>query len=142
MKHRHICSLLPVALVLLLALSSCSLFDLQQDSILGTWSREYPEGVVTEGFVNWTFDDESLLTVRSYDVFAGDHSFVYFYSLEEDGTSLYIREASFCGINGGIIYDVKECTHKRLVLKLGRVESVGGGSMFDKWEKELSFVRE
>lgn len=108
---------------------------------MGAWSREYPERVVTEGYVSWTFDDQGLLTVRSDDVFAGSSEFAYFYSLDESDSSLRIREASFCGINGAIVYDIKECTRKRLVLKRNRVESVGGGSMFDNWEEELPFVR-
>ena len=63
----------------------------------GTWCKLYPEGVVTEGGVSWTFGEDNKLEVRVYDVFAGDFRTEYVYRVEPDGRTLFIWEPMYGG---------------------------------------------
>ncbi|MBR4924890.1 MAG: hypothetical protein IKZ61_03970, partial [Prevotella sp.] len=70
-----------IAFVMLAAfsLASCSSNDdeLQIDQLAGTWQQVYDEGVIAEGYVQYTFTPGVPSTggdcnIYSYDVFAGD----------------------------------------------------------------------
>ena len=102
-----------LAFVMLAAFSfaSCSSDDDEEflmDQLAGTWEQVYDEGVVAEGYVQYTFTPGKPATVGEctihvYDVFAGDTTFVRDYALTEDrylaiyngqdaGTSMEIQE--------------------------------------------------
>ena len=59
------------------------------DQLSGTWEQVYDEGVVAEGYVQYTFTPGKPATVGEctihvYDVFTGDTTFVRDYVLTED----------------------------------------------------------
>lgn len=146
MNYRLLSIGLFASLIFVIGLCACDVLDREDDGMItellqGTWERKSAEGYP----IHWTFDDESLLTIHSpvtvgYTTWHPDA--VYFYSLDEEGRTLTIREASFCGINGSITYRINECSQKRLVLSSGETESVGyNGTMFDDWEREMTFTR-
>ena len=102
---------LAFAMLAAFSLASCSSDDeeeFQIDKLAGTWQRVYDEGVVAEGYVQYTFTPGKPATVGEctihvYDVFAGDTTFVRDYVLtedrhlaiyngQEDDTSLEIQE--------------------------------------------------
>ncbi len=60
------------------------------ENVVGTWILQYPEGLQTEGFVEWEFNSSGELLIRTYDVFAGDHSSKYDFSISEENRSLTI----------------------------------------------------
>ena len=146
MKYRLLSIGLFASLTFVIGLCACDVLDREEgglitESLQDTWERKSADGILS----TWTFDDESLLTIHSpvtvgYTTWHPDA--VYFYSLDEEGRTLTIREASFCGINGSITYRIKECSQKRLVLSSGETESVGyNGTMFDDWERDITFTR-
>ena len=65
-----------MATVLLAAgLCACEKADPVEPARLpGTWSKVYPEGVVTEGSVFWTFREDGVLHVRVR-IFGGGRQF-------------------------------------------------------------------
>ena len=67
----------------------------------GTWSKVYPEGVVTEGGVCWTFREDGVLHVRVYDVFSGN------YETEE----VYAKVAT--GVEGKVTWFEGDVTFRR-----------------------------
>ena len=76
----------------MLSLASCSSDDNEEflmDQLSGTWEQVYDEGVVAEGYVQYTFTPGKPATggectIHVYDVFAGDTTFVRDYALTED----------------------------------------------------------
>ena len=66
------------------SLTSCSSDDNEDflmDQLSGTWEQVYDEGVVAEGYVQYTFTPGKPATVGEctihvYDVFTGDTTFV------------------------------------------------------------------
>ena len=99
------------AMLAALSLTSCGSDDdevFQTDQLAGTWQRVYDEGVVAEGYVQYTFTPgmpatAGECTIHVYDVFAGDATFVRDYVLTEDrhlaiyegqhdGTSMEMQE--------------------------------------------------
>ncbi|MBQ1673130.1 MAG: hypothetical protein II064_03490 [Bacteroidales bacterium] len=134
---RKTLTLLSAMLLLLAGLCACETLPEEPGRLDGTWRLIAPKGMVQEGFTTWTFNslgDQTsgtipVLWVRNNDVFAGDRETSYFYSVEEDGRTLHIREASFCGINGSIIYQIQELSSRRLSLKLLGKETLG----YDAW---------
>ena len=76
----------------MLSLASCSSDDNEEflmDQLSGTWEQVYDEGVVAEGYVQYTFTPGKPATVGEctihvYDVFTGDTTFVRDYVLTED----------------------------------------------------------
>ena len=94
-----------------LSLVSCSSDDDEEfliDQLTGTWQQVYDEGVVAEGYVQYTFTpgtpaNVGECTIYVYDVFTGDTTFVRDYVLTEDhhlaiyegqhdGTSMEMQE--------------------------------------------------
>ena len=71
---------------------SCSSDDDEEfliDQLTGTWQQVYDEGVVAEGYVQYTFTpgtpaNVGKCTIYVYDVFTGDATFVRDYVLTED----------------------------------------------------------
>ena len=99
------------AMLAALSLTSCGSDDdevFQTDQLAGTWQQVYDEGVVAEGYVQYTFTPgmpatAGECTIHVYDVFAGDTTFVRDYVLTEDrhlaiyegqhdGTSMEMQE--------------------------------------------------
>ena len=80
------------AMLAALSLASCSSDDEEEflmDQLSGTWEQVYDEGVVAEGYVQYTFTPGTPATggectIHVYDVFAGDTTFVRDYALTED----------------------------------------------------------
>ena len=102
---------LAFAMLAAFSFASCSSDDDEEflmDQLAGTWEQVYDEGVVAEGYVQYTFTPGKPATVGEctihvYDVFAGDTTFVRDYALTEDrylaiyngqdaGTSMEIQE--------------------------------------------------
>ena len=102
---------LAFAMLAAFSFASCSSDDDEEflmDQLAGTWEQVYDEGVVAEGYVQYTFTPGKPATVGEctihvYDVFAGDTTFVRDYALAEDrylaiyngqdaGTSMEIQE--------------------------------------------------
>ena len=74
------------AMLAALSLASCSSDDEEEflmDQLSGTWEQVYDEGVVAEGYVQYTFTPGTPATggectIHVYDVFAGDrHLAIY-----------------------------------------------------------------
>lgn len=42
------------------------------DNIIGTWTKQYHDGLQTEGFIEWSFNTSGELDIRVYDVMSGD----------------------------------------------------------------------
>ena len=82
----------------------------------GTWSKVYPEGVVTEGSVCWTFREDGVLHVRVYDVFSGNYETDYAYRVEADGRGLTIWEPMYGGEPDWAKYRMVRCDGTTLVL--------------------------
>ena len=66
-----------------------NIFVILMDQLSGTWEQVYDEGVVAEGYVQYTFTPGKPATVGEctihvYDVFTGDTTFVRDYVLTED----------------------------------------------------------
>ena len=99
------------------SLASCSNDDeeeFQIDKLAGTWQRVYDEGVVAEGYVQYTFTTGKPATVGEctihvYDVFAGDTTFVRDYVLTEDR-----HLAIYNGQEDGISLEIQEYDVQRL----------------------------
>ena len=66
-----------------LIMTACSNDDepIVIDNIVGTWHVQYPAGLQTEGFIEWSFNSNGELSIRNYDVFAGDYTSEYVYSI-------------------------------------------------------------
>ena len=104
----------------MLSLASCSNDDdeLQIDQLAGTWELMYDEGVVAEGYVQYTFTPGIPSTggdcaIYSYDVFTGDVVVHRDYALTDNGRRLVI----FKGQYGGRPSEVNEYEVLRLSAK-------------------------
>ncbi len=88
------------ALMMLAALSlaSCSSDDGDYDSanLYGTWQKVDDAGVVSEGYVEYTFSSNGSCDIHVYDVFAGDTTIHRGYMLKDD-RQLIIFEPMFGG---------------------------------------------
>ena len=99
------------------SLASCSSDDDEEflmDQLAGTWQQVYDEGVVSEGYVQYTFTPGTPVTVGQctihvYDVFAGDTTFVRDYALTEDR-----HLAIYIGQYGGTPPEIQEYDVRRL----------------------------
>ena len=108
---------LAFAMLAAFSLASCSSDDdevFQMDQLSGTWQRVYDKGVVTEGYVQYTFTpgtptNVGVCTVHVSDVFAGDTTFVRDYALTEDH---YL--AIYTGQYGGTPLELQEYDVRRL----------------------------
>ena len=99
------------------SLASCSSDDDEEfliDQLSGTWEQVYDEGVVSEGYVQYTFTPGTPATVGEctihvYDVFAGDTTFVRDYALTEDR-----HLAIYNGQDGDTSMEIQEYDVRRL----------------------------
>ena len=108
-----------IALTMLAAfsLASCSSDDDEEfliDQLTGTWEQVYDAGVVSEGYVQYTFTSGTPTnvgecTIHVYDVFAGDTTFVRDYALTEDR-----HLAIYNGRDGGNSLEIQEYDVRRL----------------------------
>lgn len=92
------------------------------DNIVGTWTKQYPEGLQTEGFIEWSFNTSGVLDIRVYDVMAGDSSTQYDYVLSEENKSMtisgYITNSEDELVHDKFaVYDVVKLTKKELRIK-------------------------
>ena len=80
------------------SLASCSSDDEDYDvnNLVGTWHRVYDEGVVSEGYEEYTFSKNGDCDIYVYDVFAGDTTFHWGYMLK-DNRQLIIYEPMYGG---------------------------------------------
>ena len=108
---------LAFAMLAAFSFASCSSDDDEEflmDQLAGTWEQVYDEGVVTEGYVQYTFTPGKPATVGEctihvYDVFAGDTTFVRDYALTED------RYLAICnGQDAGTSMEIQEYDVRRL----------------------------
>lgn len=78
--------------IVCLIMTACSNDDepIVIDNIVGTWHVKYPAGLQTEGFIEWVFTSNGELSIRNYDVFAGDYTSEYVYSISEESKSITI----------------------------------------------------
>ena len=119
-----------------LSLASCSSDDEDYDVnyLIGTWHKVYDEGVVSEGFVEYTFSENGDCDIFVYDVFAGDTTIHRGYMLK-DNRQHVIYEPMYGGTpelqtwnikkldsstmsweradHADIIYNFKRATHQR-----------------------------
>ena len=104
----------------MLSLASCSSDDDEEflmDQLAGTWEQVYDEGVVAEGYVQYTFTPGKPATggectIHVYDVFAGDTTFVRDYALTEDR-----HLAIYIGQYGGTPPEIQEYDVQKLSAK-------------------------
>lgn len=92
------------------------------DNIVGTWTKQYPEGLQTEGFIEWSFNTSGELDIIVYDVMAGDSSTKYDYVLSEENKSMtisgYITNSEDELVHDKFaVYDVVKLTKKELRIK-------------------------
>ena len=103
MKTMKICVIV-FAMLAAFSLASCSSDDdeLQTGQLAGTWEQVYDEGVIAEGYVQYTFTPGTPstggeCTIYSYDVFAGDTVVQRDYALTDNGRRLVIFEGQYGG---------------------------------------------
>lgn len=92
------------------------------DNIVGTWTKQYSEGLQTEGFIEWSFNTSGELDIRVNDVMAGDSSTKYDYVLSEENKSMtisgYITNSEDELVHDKFaVYDVVKLTKKELRIK-------------------------
>lgn len=107
-----------------LIMTACSNDDepIVIDNIVGTWHVQYPAGLQTEGFIEWSFNSNGELSIRNYDVFAGDYTSEYVYSISEEDRSITIS-GDIKNIDGEAItdkfaiYEIVKLSKKELRIK-------------------------
>ena len=108
------------------SLASCSSDDDEEflmDQLSGTWEQVYDKGVVSEGYVQYTFTPGKPATggectIYVYDVFAGDTTYVRDYALTED-RHLAIYSGQYGTTPSEIYeYDVKRLSAKAMTWHL------------------------
>lgn len=105
------------AVLLVAGLCGCQKSDpVMPDRLPGIWCKEYPEGVVVEGGVRWTFGEDGVLQVRVYDVFSGDYEKEFAYQLGQDGRTLKVWEPMYGGDSVWAEYRLERCDDTTLVL--------------------------
>ena len=82
----------------MLSLASCSSDDEDYNSnnLIGTWDKVEGVGVVSEGYVEYTFSNNGDCNIHVYDVFAGDTTIHRGYMLK-DNRQLVIFEQMYGG---------------------------------------------
>lgn len=116
--------IIPLLFITCLFVASCVNDDepVVFDNVGGTWTKQYPKGLQTEGFIEWAFKTTGELYIRVYDVFAGDSSMKYEYVLSEENKSITIS-GNITNSDGLLVndkfavYDVIKLTRKELRIK-------------------------
>ena len=70
--------------------------DFDANNLVGTWQKVYDKGVVSEGYVEYTFSDNGDCDIYASDVFAGDTTIHRGYMLK-DNRQLIIYEPMYGG---------------------------------------------
>ena len=98
MKTMKIWTIIFLMTTAMLSLTSCNSDDEDYDvnNLVGTWQRVYDEGVVSEGYEEYTFSDNGNCDIHVYDVFAGDTTLHWGYMLK-DNRQLIIFEPMYGG---------------------------------------------
>ena len=106
-------------------LASCNSDDdeIQIDQLAGTWQQVYDEGVVAEGYVQYTFtpgvpSTSGDCTIHVYDVFAGDTTIRRCYAVADDNRRLYIFKAQYGGNPETQEYDIRRISAKGMTWHL------------------------
>ena len=86
------------AMLAAFSLASCSSDndDFDANNLVGTWQKVYDKGVVSEGYVEYTFSDNGDCDIYASDVFAGDTTIHRGYMLK-DNRQLIIYEPMYGG---------------------------------------------
>ena len=86
------------AMLAAFSLASCSSDndDFDANNLVGTWQKGYDKGVVSEGYVEYTFSDNGDCDIYASDVFAGDTTIHRGYMLK-DNRQLIIYEPMYGG---------------------------------------------
>ncbi len=108
-----------IAMASALSLASCSSDEEYYDVnyLAGTWQRVYDEGVVSEGYVEYTFADNGECDIHVYDVFAGDTTIHWGYMLK-DNRQLIIYEPMFGGTPEHQTWIVKKLSSKAMTWEM------------------------
>ena len=87
-----------LAMFAALSLASCGSDDEDFDAnnLVGTWQKVYDKGVVSEGYVEYTFSDNGDCDIYASDVFAGDTT-IHRGSMLKDNRQLIIYEPMYGG---------------------------------------------
>ena len=87
-----------LAMLAAFSLASCGSDDEDFDAnnLVGTWQKIYDKGVVSEGYVEYTFSDNGDCDIYASDVFAGDTTIHRGYMLK-DNRQLIIYEPMYGG---------------------------------------------
>lgn len=108
------------------SIASCSSDDdeLQIGQLAGTWEQVYDEGVVAEGYVQYTFTPGTPstcgdCTIYVYDVFTGDRTVLRTYMVTDHGRRLVIFEGQYGGTPSELNeYDVLRLSAKEMAWHL------------------------
>lgn len=151
-----------VAMLTVLALTSCCSDEdvLQTDQLTGTWLEVYDEGIVAEGFVQYTFipstlsgngdltagspsnheneiygivNNEGDCTIHVYDVFAGDTTIHRGYALTDNGRRLYIYERMYGGTPEMQKYYVRKLSDNEMSWQLEGTDVVLNFRKTNQW---------
>jgi hypothetical protein len=108
MKTMKICRIMFMMLAAF-SLTSCGSDeeDFNENNLVGTWHRVYDEGVVAEGYEEFTFSNNGDCDIYVYDVFAGDTTIHLGYMLK-DNRQLIIFESMYGGTSESQTWNIKK----------------------------------
>ena len=98
-----------LAMLAAFSLASCGSDDEDFDAnnLVGTWQKVYDKGVVSEGYVEYTFSDNGDCDIYASDVFAGDTTIHRGYMLK-DNRQLIIYEPMYGGTLEFQTWDIRK----------------------------------
>ena len=101
------------------SLVSCRDDDsIQTGRLSGKWLQVYDEGVVSEGYVYYTFipnsEKDGRCVIDVYDIFAGDHTEERRFFLTDSGKLITIFKEQYGGDTDPRTYIIKRLTSNRL----------------------------
>ena len=101
--------LIATAMLAAFSLASCSSEDEDYDAsnLVGTWLRDYDKGVVSEGYVEYTFSSDGDCDIHVFDVFVGDTTIHRGYKLR-DNRQLLIYEPTYGGAPRHETWNIKK----------------------------------
>lgn len=112
-------------------LASCSQDDdaFDTNNLSGTWEQVYEKGVVSEGYIQYTFTPETpsfgFCSIHTYDVFAGDTTYQRAYKVTNEGRRLIIFELLYGGIPETQEWDIlKLSTNKMAWCLVGNLDII------------------
>lgn len=88
------------------------------NNLCGTWEQVYDKGVVSEGYIQYTFTPLATTygtcSIHSYDVFAGDTTYQRTYTLTNDGHRLNIIQRQYGENPQTQEWDIQKLTSSRM----------------------------